>query len=140
GHSAGALLLPSPFTTTPTTNLTLDQTAAITTPFRRFEDIAFDQHGYFSQGLPVTTTSTATVATLNLGAPVSAGNLFVADLATGLQVPVTPRAPFATTPINVPIQGPGAVGVTTDAAGNVVPIITNGNTTGGSNIRGRILR
>ena len=35
-------------------------------------------------------------------------------------------------------QGP--VGVTTDAAGNVIPLVTNGNTTGGSNIGGRILR
>ena len=69
-----------------------------------------------------------------------AGSLFVADLATGLEVSVTPRAPFSTTPIEVPVQGPGPIGVTTDAAGNVIPIVSNGNTTGGTNIGGRILR
>jgi hypothetical protein len=133
----------TPPATATTTTLTIDQTPAITTPFRRFEDIAFDQYGYFSQGLPITTTTTNGVTTSAVGSPVAAGNLFVADLATGLQVSVTPRAPFPTTPINVPIQGPGSVGVTTDASGAVVPIVSpdpGGNTTGGSNIGGRVLR
>src|SRR5205085_6887035 len=74
------------------------------------------------------------------GAPVSAGNLFVTDLASGLQVTVTPRAPLVTTPITVPVQGPGFISLTADASGNVVPVTSNGNTTGGSNIGGRILR
>src|SRR5262249_54463502 len=33
---------------------TPDLFPAISTDFRRFEDIAFDQYGYFSQGVPVT--------------------------------------------------------------------------------------
>src|SRR5262249_9451221 len=68
------------------------------------------------------------------------GSLFVADLATGLSVSVTPQAPLPTNAVDIPIQGPGSVGVTTDASGNVVPIFTNGNTTGGSNLGGRIIR
>jgi hypothetical protein len=133
GSSNGEQLIQPPATTTTTTALTLDQTPAVTTPFRRFEDVAFDKHGYFSQGIPSTTTAGSSPS-------VYASSLFVADLGTGLEVTVTPRAPFPTTPIQVPVQGPGLIGVTTDAAGNVVPIITNGNTTGGSNIGGRILR
>jgi hypothetical protein len=140
GLSQGEQLIQPPATTTTTTALTLDQTPAVSTPFRRFEDIAFDEYQYFSQGLPLTTTTTNGVTTLGVGSPVFAGSLFVADLATGLEVLVTPRAPFSTTPIEVPIQGPGTIGVTTDIAGNVVPIVSNGNTTNGSNIGGRILR
>ena len=140
GIDEGEQLIAPPATTTTTTALTLDQTPAVTTPFRRFEDIAFDEYGYFSQGLPLTTTTTNGVTTLGIGSPVFAGSLFVADLATGLEVSVTPAHRSPTTPIEVPIQGPGPVGVTTDAAGNVIPIVTNGNTTGGSNIGGRILR
>jgi hypothetical protein len=140
GNSNGEQLIGPPATTTTATALTLDQTPAVPTTGRRFEDIAFDEYQYFSQGVPLTTTTTNGVTTFGVGSPVFAGSVFVADLATGLQVTVTPRAPFTTTAINVPVQGPGEVGVTTDAAGNVVPIITNGNTTGGSNIGGRILR
>ncbi len=126
--------------------LTPDAQPLVTTPFRRFEDVAFDQYGYFSQGITTTTatsTTTSTGTTTTSVVPTSAGSLFVADLATGLSVQVTPQADSQITnpmPINIPIQGPGTVGVTTDAAGNVVPITTNGNTTGGSNLGGRILR
>jgi hypothetical protein len=140
GLSTGELLISPPVTTT--TNVTaVDSLPVATTPFRRFEDIAFDQYGYFSQGLPITTTTTGGVTSLGgIGSPVSAGNLFVADLATGLEVQVTPRTPFNTTPIEVPVQGPGPIGVTTDSSGNVIPIVSNGNTTDGSNLGGRILR
>ena len=69
------------------------------------------------------------------------GSLFVSDLASGLYVTVTPLAPLPTSPILVPVQGTGVIGVTTDASGNVIPIITDGNTTGGSNdFGGRIIR
>ena len=69
------------------------------------------------------------------------GSLFVSDLAQGLFVTVTPLAPFPTSPIIVPVQGSGIIGVTTDAAGNAIPIINNGNTTDGSNpFGGRIVR
>jgi hypothetical protein len=123
-----------------------------TTEFRRFEDIAFDQYGYFSQGYTLTSatggttggSSTSiqgnTVGGLALGNQNYAGSLFVADLASGFTVSVTPAAPLATVAVNIPVQGPGTVGVTTDSSGAVVPIITNGNTTGGSNFGGRILR
>ncbi|MBV8265976.1 MAG: hypothetical protein JO252_06495, partial [Planctomycetaceae bacterium] len=120
--------------------LTPDAQPQVTTPFRRFEDVAFDQYGYFSQGITTSTTTSSTGATITNAVTNSAGSLFVADLGTGLSVQVTPQAPLSTTPINIPIQGPGTVGVTTDAAGNVIPITTNGNTTDGSNLGGRILR
>ncbi len=134
---------------TSTTSLTPDQTPEVSTNFRRFEDIAFDQYGYFSQGFPLTTststssssgTSGSSTTTLqSLGSPVSAGNLFVADLATGLAVTVTPVG--SSTGVVVPIQGPGSIGVTQGSStGAFQPIVSNGNTTGGSNIGGRILR
>ena len=69
------------------------------------------------------------------------GSLFVSDLAEGLYVTVTPVSPFPTSPILVPVQGSGVIGVTTDAAGAVIPIVTDGNTTDGSNdFGGRIVR
>ena len=109
---------------------TPDTASAILTPFRRFEDIAFDQYGYFSYGL-------AAGATL----PSYQGSVFVSDLATGLAVTVTPIAPLDVTPVNVPIQGPGGpISVTVNEDGTVVPVFpTGGNTTGG-NIGGRIVR
>ena len=133
---------------------------------RRFDDIAFDQYGYFSQGFTLTTstnTATGTAATTNngnlittsagsftIGLPQYAGSVFVADLATGLQVSVTPIAPLPATAINVPVQGNGPIGVESDGAGGVTPILTNDNTTGGGTstfanaptqiIGGRILR
>ena len=112
-----------------------DLAAAIITPFRRFQDAAFDQFGYFSYGEPTTTVAAGT------GAPIYQGSLFVSDLATGLSVSVTPIAPFAIAPINVPIQGPGGpIGVQLGADGKtIVPIFTNGSTTGG-NLGGRIIR
>ena len=71
--------------------LTPDAQPLVTTPFRRFEDVAFDQYGYFSQGItPTSTTTTSTGTTTTSVVPTSAGSLFVADLATGLSVQVTP--------------------------------------------------
>ncbi len=121
-----------------------DQIPAVTTPFRRFYGIAFDQFGYFSQSIPLTATSattSGTTITIGSAAPLYAGSLFVSDLASGLYVSVTPLSPLPTSPILVPVQGSGLISVTTDASGNVVPVITGGNTTGGSNdFGGRILR
>ena len=112
-----------------------DLASAIITPFRRFQDAAFDQFGYFSYGEPTTTAATGT------GAPIYQGSLFVSDLATGLAVTVTPIAPFAVAPINVPIQGPGGpISVELGPDGKtVVPVFTDSSTTGG-NIGGRIVR
>jgi hypothetical protein len=118
---------------------TPDATAAIITPFRRFQDIAFDAYGYFSYGTSVTANPGQRPTFGNIP-PTYVGSMFVADLATGLTVNVTPVDPLDTTPVNIPIQGPGTVGVELDPNGNVVPIVTNGNTTGGSNIGGRIVR
>ena len=109
--------------------VSVDQSAAILTPFRRFQDVAFDQYGYFSYGLAAAAT-----------APTFQGSLFVADLGTGLSVQVTPLAPFPVAPVNVPIQGPGGpISVVIGPNGTVQPVFNNGSTTGG-NIGGRIVR
>ena len=112
-----------------------DTAAAIITPFRRFQDAAFDQYGYFSYGEP------ATAAAAGSTAPTYQGSMFVSDLATGLSVTVTPVAPLPVAPINVPIQGPGGpIGVQLGADGvTVEPTFTNSSTTGG-NLGGRIIR
>ena len=70
------------------------------------------------------------------------GALFVSDLASGLYVSVTPVGRFdRRAPSSIPVQGSGPIGVTTDASGNVIPIMTNGNSTFGTNdFGGRILR
>jgi hypothetical protein len=119
---------------------TPDTAGAIITPYRRFEDIAFDQYGYFSYGTTVTVNAATGVTTVGSQTPTYVGNLFVSDLGTGLTQAVTPIAPLPTTALNVPIQGSGTIGVTTGVGGAVVPIFTNGNTTGGGNIGGRIVR
>ena len=93
--SNGELLIGASIPNT-TTSLTIDQTPAVSSTLRRFEDIAFDQYGYFSQDIGLTattTTSTTTTAssttyTVSLP-PNSAGNLFVSDLASGLSDTVT---------------------------------------------------
>ncbi len=127
---------------------TTDLTGAVSTQFRRFESIAFDQYGYFSQSLALTSTvsSSTTGGSVTTFTPPNAspdygGSLFVSDLASGLFVTVTPVAPLSTSPIIVPVQGTGVIGVTTDAAGDVIPIVTGGSTTDGSNdFGGRIIR
>ena len=116
----------------PTSNIDLYPVAS--TNFRRFQDIAFDQYGYFSQGLPLTTTAgtgtggttggttgTGTSVLGTVGAPVYAGSLFVSDLSNGLAVSVTVPAPAppitlptgtpTPNPIILPVQGPGPVGI-----------------------------
>ena len=57
---------PAPAATT-TTNLPLDQLATATTDFRRFQDIAFDQYGYFSQGFTLTASTTTTTGNTTTG-------------------------------------------------------------------------
>jgi hypothetical protein len=149
----GSLLIGVPTTTTTTTNgLTnlvaanpTDQLPLALSSYRRFEDIAFDQYGYFSNAFTTTTTTGTSTNGFpgTIGPAQYAGSLFVADLSTGLATRVTsiaiPGGPPATT-ITIPVQGPGPVGVTTDSNGNVIPITSNGNTTDGGNLGGRILR
>src|SRR5271157_1617902 len=123
--SNGELLIGS-FVPATTTSLTIDQTGAVSTDLRRFEDIAFDHYGYFSQDIPLTSTTTTsttpavastTAYTLTLP-PVSAGNLFVSDLASGLSTTVkltsiaegTIPAGVAVT-ATFPVEGPTIVGL-----------------------------
>lgn len=160
-------LFPTGFQTSTDSTIT-DKAPAYFTDFRRFEDIAFDQYGYFTQGTNLN-AGASTAATnagavggtgagggsgtgvgQNLGAgisgtiivnntvtsialpPASAGNLFVADLGTGLSVPVTvPNSNPAIT-LRVPVQGPEQV--TVDATGNVTITPT------GVGLGGRIVR
>jgi hypothetical protein len=144
GINGDVLMLPPPGAPAPTqaNPLPPDQTAFETTPFRRFQDIAFDQYGYFSQGivLPATTSNGVTTFTLTrsgIPQPVNVGSLFVTDLAAGFQVTVTPLAPLPTSPVTIPIQtNGGTVSVTMNpTTGNVV-----GSITGGANFGGRIIR
>ena len=129
----------------PTGNVTGDGSidnlalGAVTTPFRRFQSIAFDQYGYFSQNVGFTSVSSVVVGgsstpvvTVTNAEPNFGGSLFVSDLATGLFVTVTPVAPLPTTPIIVPVQGSGTIGVTTDSSGNVVPIVSPGGDSTGN--------
>ena len=114
-----------------------DTLGAVSTDFRRFESIAFDQYGYFSQSVALTSASVATTSTVTGSTtytvstttnPTSdGGSLFVSDLASGLYVTVTPLAPLPTTPIQLPINGSGILGVTTDSAGDVVAVLSGGN-------------
>ena len=116
-------------TATLATGATVDTQPAASTPFRRFYGIAFDQYGYFSQGFGFSSTTSSTTGgttfTLGSNGAQYAGSLFVSDLANGLYVTVTPIAPLPTTPILVPVSTTGGtVSVTTDASGDVIPIIT----------------
>ncbi len=143
--SDGNLLINNLLSTTLAANAATDTQPAASTLFRRFYGIAFDQYGYFSQGMSVSSSSGTTAGSgTTLGItdpPTYAGSVFVSDLSSGLYVTVTPKAPFPTTPILVPVQGSGIIGVTTDSGGNVIPIITGGNSTGGTNdFGGRIIR
>ena len=89
--SNGELLIGSGLPAT-TTSLTLDQAGAVSTDFAVCEDIALTITAYFSQDIPLTSTVTTsttpivastTTFTVTLP-PVSAGNLFVSDLSSGL--------------------------------------------------------
>ncbi len=136
----------------------VDTASAVSTPFRRFQDIAFDQFGYFSSNAPLAgfggTTGGGAATTTGDKLPY-AGSLFVSDLATGLAVSVTsiavpavPAVPgvspaipaIPAIPVAIPIQGQGFLGVQVLPDGTIGPIVTNGNTTNGSNLGGRIIR
>ena len=66
--------------------------------FRRFESIAFDQFGYFSQSVSLSRDGSTTTGgsrhrlpiTVANAEPAYGGSLFVSDLASGLYVSVTP--------------------------------------------------
>lgn len=97
---------------------------AALTPYRRFQDAAFDKFGHFSYGetIPVTGLN-------NLGATTFAGSLFVSDLASGLTTFLArPTTQGLTYPqnfpagFNIPVYGDGQILVT--------PIAPGGNVTG----------
>src|SRR5271166_818164 len=157
--SNGELLIGS-FVPATTTSLTIDQTGAVSTNLRRFEDIAFDHYGYFSQDIPLTSTTTtsttptvaSTTAFTVTPPPVSAGNLFVSDLSTGLSVTVTsvlngtvgqPGYIPAGIPVVVPVQGSGPVGVKLENPNEPYDPVNNplvADTSGESNLGGRIVQ
>ncbi|QDV36717.1 S8/S53 family peptidase [Tautonia plasticadhaerens] len=88
----------------------IDRLSAVDTPFRRFQDVAFDQYGYFSYGTTVTEVAGAQPTIVP---PIYAGSLFVSDLASGLAVPVdipdVDGGPEGT--VVLPVQGAGGGGV-----------------------------
>lgn len=131
---------------------TPDQTPVVLSTLRRLQDIAFDQYGYFSQNLTLTADAQNGVTLFTVeNPPVYAGSLFVSDLGTGLSVTVTSVAEGDIpdgVEVVVPIQGSGIIGIQKedpnlpyDPINNpLVPIVNNGNTTGGSNVGGRVVR
>ncbi len=173
------------FSANDSTDSTLeDRIGAVSSEFRQFQSIAFDQYGYFDQGVnlntagstggansttgsaagdeagggsgsgegtagaageagyiyvnPNTNTLTATppLPAISLP-PANAGNLFVADLGTGLSVSVPVPNPVGTeqTTIRVPVNGPENITVTNT---NGVPSYTV--TPVGTQLGGRIVR
>ena len=74
--------------------------------FRRFESIAFDQYGYFSQSIAADGHDVDSdgwnahhdVYRAERKPPIYGGSLFVSDLASGLYVTVTPLAPLTDQP------------------------------------------
>lgn len=109
----------------------LDRLSAAGTPYRRFQDIAFDAYGYFSYG---TTVTVSAAGTLTVGEPVYAGSMFVADLATGLAVSVGVPAAAGTGNIAIPVQGFGSAGLTFDGKSQLDYQFPGGN------LGGRIIR
>lgn len=92
----------------------IDAFSAIGTPYRRFQDIAFDQYGYFSYGTTVTGGTGGALPTV--GTPVYSGSVFVTDLGTGLGVELDLPADFGDGTAILPVQGPGVAGLSINAA------------------------
>ena len=111
---------------------TPDLVSAIFTPYRRLQDIAFDQYGYFSYGATVTA---AGVGRPTIGTPTFAGSVFVTDLAQGIAVDLG----VGEDPIIVPVQGNSSFFVQVDTdpdPDNVLQLNVNLNSTLG----GRVFR
>lgn len=114
----------------------IDRFSAIATPFRRFQDITFDEFGYFSYGATLTQDDPAGLPIP--GQPIFAGSVFVSDLASGLAVPVDlPGVEGGLEgTIVLPVQGGGIGGVVVDPANPTSLTLS----TPGSNLGGRIIR
>ncbi len=118
---------------------TPDTDAAIITPFRRFQDESFDYYGYFSYNYPSGTVTAGPRPPSR--AACSLPTWPPAWPSRSIRRPVLgPNA--AGTAVNIPIQGPGGpIGVQLAQDGTTLePIFTNGNTTDGTNLGGRIVR
>ena len=119
---------------TPATSTVIDTYAIAQTPFRRFEDIAFDQFGYFSYGSTVDPTTGTT------DAPSYVGSLFVTDLATGMATSGTVTIGGVAYNFYAPVNGPGAVRIDPSSLGTGDPrdyrFLNNGTSLTG----GRVLR
>jgi hypothetical protein len=89
-----------------------DTATIIQTPFRRFQDIAFDQYGYFSNGALITPGGAGQPNTIAPIPPTYAGSVFVTDLAIGLSMNVA----AGDRNIFVPIMGEGFFSVTFDTS------------------------
>ncbi|WP_152050747.1 S8 family serine peptidase [Tautonia marina] len=114
----------------------IDRISAVGTPFRRFQDIAFDEFGFFSYGTTVEGGGAGALPVI--GDPTFAGSMFVADLASGLAVgvdiPAVDGALEGT--LVLPVQGGGTGGIVVD------PVNPSQLTVDvpGSNVGGRVVR
>jgi hypothetical protein len=109
-----------------------DTNGVIPTPFRRFQDVAFDSYSFFSYGASLTTTGGVPTATPI--PPTYAGSLFVADLGTGLSANLT----GGDQSIFVPVQGPGSFTITVDTT--PTPNLITDLRVSTANIGGRVIR
>ena len=105
-------------TNPPVTITSADQAATIPTPFRRFQDMAFDYYNYFSYGTTVTSATTTAAATVT-DPPTYAGSLFVTDLSPGLTASITAGGQN----ILVPVGGVGTFTITVDTTTKPNPTI-----------------
>ncbi len=120
-------------TNPPVTITSADQASYIPTPFRRFQDIAFDYYNYFSYGATVTAGTNGAAATVTPIPPTYAGSLFVTDLSPGLTAAITAGA----TTMLVPVGGPGGFSVNYDTA---APNNINSASVNTAFVGGRVIR
>ena len=119
---------------TPPTSTVVDSYSIAQTPFRRFQDIAFDWYGYFSYGSLVDPTTGTT------DAPSYVGSMFVTDLATGMATSGNVTIGGVAYNFYAPVNGPGAVGVDPASMGTGNPADYRFFNNGTSLTGGRVLR
>ncbi len=119
--------------TTDTDAAAPDTNGVMPTPFRRFQDIAFDNYSFFSYGATLGTDANGAPTTTPVP-PTYAGSLFVTDLAQGLSANLV----NGDVDIYVPVQGPGNFLIqvdTTNTPNDLTNLIVNT-----LNIGGRVVR
>jgi hypothetical protein len=148
GNAAGLFITPNPAPGTnipfeqinldtifePPTSTVIDTYSLAQTPFRRFEDIAFDYFGYFSYGSLVDPTTGTT------DAPSYVGSMFVTDLATGMATSGTVTIGGVAYNFYAPVNGPGSVGIDPSSMGTGNPADYRFRNNGTSMTGGRVLR